>query len=209
MGRFVAIVALAAISAGCLGASSSAPPPPNGYRLCTRHELQTKLFKSACAYRTPTGAWKTAQVSPTSGLGVQVRWTVVYPVGTYARTRAGAPPCPTGATCRVLRNRNVTYGNGRHAWTTLATRTLTCPEGRGDYPDPRHACQALTRLRAILRITPKIVCYCPATMWPVGKATATIKGTRVTVPFDSCTYCGRSTHTTTADLLYLQLQQRS
>jgi hypothetical protein len=138
-----------------------------------------------------------------------VRWTVVYPVGNIARDRTDAPRCPTGATCQVVRNRSVTYSNGSHAWTTLATRTLNCPNGPGDYPAPARACQALDRLRAILRIKPQTACRCPATLWPVGKATATMDGKRVTVPLDFCPYCGRSTRATTGELLYLQLQPPS
>jgi hypothetical protein len=203
----VRAVGLLLIGGGCFGgSSSSAPPRPSGYRLCTHRELQTKTFKSTCAYRTASGAWKVVQVSPAQVGGIV--WTVVYPVGNVARTRAGAPPCPTGATCRVILNRDVTYSDGKHAWATLATRTLTCPDGGGDYPDPARACRALIRLRAILRIKPRIVCSCPAMLSPPGKATATINGKHVTVPLDVCTYCGRSTHTTSADLNYLQLQPR-
>jgi hypothetical protein len=200
-------VGLLLVAGGCFGgSSSSAPPRPSGYRLCTHRELQTNTFKSACAYRTASGAWKIVAVSPGSGGGIN--WTVVYPVGNIARTRSAAPRCPTGATCRVIVNRNDTYSNGKHPWTTLATRRLTCPGG-GDYPDPTRACQALAHLRAVLRVNPHIVCGCPAMLSPAGKATATINGKRVTVPLDFCTYCGRATHTTTRDLNYLQLQPRS
>ena len=171
--------------------------------------MQTNTFRSACAYRTASGAWKVVQVSGRAGGGIG--WTVVYPVGNIARTRAGAPHCPTGAACRVILNRNDTYSNGKHPWTTLATRTLTCPDGRGDYPNPTRACQALAHLRAILRVKPYNVCACPLVISPAGKATATIDGKHVTVPLDFCTYCGRSTRATNGDLLYLQLQlqQRS
>jgi hypothetical protein len=200
------IVALG--SGGCLGGSSSSASRPSGYRVCTSRELRTKTFTSACAYRTATGAWTMVQVSPTEVGGLQVRWTVAYAVGNGARTRAGAPRCPNGATCRVVLDRHVTYGDGRHAWMTLAGRTLTCPVGRGDYPDPARACQALAHLRAVLRIKLRIACACPAMIGPAGNATATIDGKHVTVPLDPCTYCGRGTpaaaRATTRDLVYLQ-----
>jgi hypothetical protein len=145
---------------------------------------------------------------PISRTGPQERWTIAYTVGSGARTRRGAPRCPAGATCRVYLDRHVTDVSGRHRWMTLARRTLTCPVGRGDYPNPTRACRALAHLRAVLRMKLKIACACPLVITPAGRATATIDGKHVTVPLDSCTYCGRggpaAARATTRDLLYLQ-----
>lgn len=85
---------------------------------------------------------------------------------------------------------------------------LTCPIGRGDYPDPGRACRALAQLRAVLRMKLRIACACPVAIAPAGNATATVDGSRVTVPLDACAYCGRGGPATaraaTRDLLYLQ-----
>lgn len=109
----------------------------------------------------------------------------------------------------MVLDRGVTYGNGKYAWMTLARRMLTCPAGRGDYPDPARACLALARLRAVLRMKITIACACPEILVPAAKATAVIEGKRVMVPLDFCTYCGRGSRATAGDLLYLQLQRRS
>lgn len=209
MRRFVVMVMVLAVGGGaCLGGSSSAAPRPSGYRACTPRELRTRTFKSACAYRNAAGAWKVVLVSPISRTGPKERWTIAYTVGNGARTRRGAPRCPTGATCRVYLDRHLTYAGGRHSWMTLARRTLTCPVGRGDYPNPTRACRALAHLRAVLRMKLKVACACPVMITPAGRASATIDGKLVTVPLDSCTYCGRGSlrtvRATARDLLVLQ-----
>jgi hypothetical protein len=113
----------------------------------------------------------------------------------------------------------VTFSDGQHGWARIATHHLACPlppgdiqitEGSnvatGDYSSPARACEALGRLQAVLKHQPKVICGCPAMLSQPGTAVAVIDARRITVPLDFCTYCGRSTKTTVADLTTLQPQ---
>jgi hypothetical protein len=138
--------------------------------------------------------------------GNAVRWTISYGVGFEQPRRAELPPCPSGSVCRVVRDPRITFSNGQHGWAEVATRHLTCPTANGDYADPTRACQALSRLRSILTHQVAVACSCPAMANIAGKAIAVIDGRHVVVPLDFCTYCGRSTKTTSSDLATLQPQ---
>jgi hypothetical protein len=157
--------------------------------------------------------------TPHVDTGSVVRWTISYGVGQDERHRREVSPCPTGATCKLVRDPHVTFSDGQHGWARIATRRLTCPvpagdihitEGsnaaNGDYSDPARACEALGRLEAILKHQAKVICGCPAMSSQPGKAVAVVHARRIIVPLDFCTYCGRSTRTTVADLTTLQPQ---
>ncbi|MDT5231724.1 MAG: hypothetical protein QOI39_2224, partial [Mycobacterium sp.] len=132
---------------------------------------------------------QTSTSQPRAGNGV--RWMISYGVGQEQRRRAEVARCPTGAVCRVVQDRQVTFSNGEHGWVRIATRHLTCPTATGDCVDPTRACQVLSRLRSILVREPPVACFCPASLSIPGKAIAAINGRRVVVPLDFCTYCER------------------
>jgi hypothetical protein len=138
--------------------------------------------------------------------GSAVRWTISYAVGQDQAHRAEVEPCPSGAVCRIIRDPRITFSSGEHGWARIATRHLTCPAATSDYADPTRACQALSRLRSILAHQITVACYCPLMATIPGKAIAIIDGQHVMVPLDFCTYCGRSTKTTSSDLAALQPQ---
>jgi hypothetical protein len=166
--------------------------------------LLTMLVVAGCL----GGSAATSNPSQTStsqhAVGNAVRWTISYGVGREQRRRAEVAPCPSGAICKVVRDPDVTFSSGQHAWTRIATRHLTCPTATGDYADPTRACQALGRLRSILSRNAVGGCECPPIAGTPGKALAVINGRHVVVPLDFCTYCGRGTNTTSSDLAALQ-----
>jgi hypothetical protein len=192
------------LGAGCLGGSSSSPPHlPAGYRMCSKHELQTNTYRSACVYRAAGGRWRIVAVSVGAG-SLGVHWTITYGVGQPQRERAALPPCPAVAECSVVSDTRITYASGRHPWTRIATRHVTCGailDGVVQSPP----CQALTRLRRALREGRTKTCWCPFETMVPGKAVASIHGHRVVVPLDGCSYCGRKNFTP-GDLRVLQPQ---
>jgi hypothetical protein len=138
--------------------------------------------------------------------GKAVRWTISYGVGQEQARRAEVAPCPSGSVCKVVQDPRVTFSSGEHGWARIATRHLTCPTATGDYADPKRACQALSRLRIILSHQITVACSCPLMATLPGKAIAVMDGRHVVIPLDFCTYCGRSTKTTSSDLAVLQPQ---
>jgi hypothetical protein len=134
--------------------------------------------------------------------GCEVTWSIRYGVGYPQPHRFDLPDCPTGAHCRIFRDRHETYVSGAHPWAEVATRSVVCGPGAlaGD------ACGAIARLRAVLAKPERTVCSCPMIATVRGRAVATINGRKVVVPLDFCTYCGRSTKQTSSDLALLQPQ---
>ncbi len=126
------------------------------------------------------------------GAGTEPRavvWMVRSSVGSPERDRSRLPACPAGELCVVRRLRNETFGDGSHPWGLIAVRRFSCATGDGGSTAD---CRAIADLRRVLAHTPIGACACPLIAGIRATATTHIDGRRVTVPLDSCTYCGRA-----------------